>query len=348
MRRPMFTATAATASTAATVTAAFLALALVSGCATAPDPSAPVAEPDSIIDSSPGQSGPPLPAGAVLNKAGSHVIRDIDTRELQGSYQPDSKTPAERIPFIVKRARLIVGVDQSNNLLSSRDSLTGELQGFEIDLAHELARDIFGDPNRVDFRFVTSSERTQALSTGRVDLVIRSMTMTAQRQKVVEFSLPYLVTQTRLLVESSSGITGIDDLTGKVACAASGSTSIELVRRRAPQADILATSTWGDCLMALQQGQVDAVVTDDVLLSGMREQDPYTQIVGESISEAAFAVGIRKPDSTFDSRGLVRQVNSTIERIRSDGTWAQMYDRWFAAFVPLSPLPAPNYREEDQ
>ena len=67
-----------------------------------------------------------------------------------GSLRPDDKKPEERIPEIVKRGRIIVGVDQSQYLLSFRDNATGELKGFEVDLAREIARDIFGDPDKVD------------------------------------------------------------------------------------------------------------------------------------------------------------------------------------------------------
>lgn len=290
--------------------------------------------------------GPPLPSGAVYEHAGTKEAAHIETEAIRGSLRPDDRTPEERVPRIIERGRIIVGVDQSNNLLSYRDTVTGELQGFEVDLAREIAEDIFGDPNRVDFRYIDSEDRNSALDSGFVDVVIRSMTINAARQKEVEFSIPYLTTQTRMLVMNSSGIESIEQLPGRTVCVASSTTSADKTRKAAPKANLLITRSWGDCLMAIQLGQADAVITDDTLLSGMVDQDPYTTIVGEDLATEAYGVGIRKADSSFDSRGLTRQVNSTLERIRQDGTWQRMYQQWFSEYLPTPQLPAPNYRTE--
>ncbi len=287
-----------------------------------------------------------LPAGAEYQPPGSNPADPVETERVVATYRPDDATPAERVPGIVERGRLIVGVDQSNNLLSYRDMATGQLRGFEIDLAREIARDIFGDPDRVDFRFVTSAERIEALNSGTVDMVIRSMTVTAQRQEKVEFSLPYFLAHTRMLVVKDSGIDEVEDLNGRTACSSTVTTSLERIRAQAPGAGILATRSWGDCLLALQLGQVDAVVTDDALLSGMQDQDPYTEIVGAPLSEELYAVAVRKPDAGHDTRGLVRQVNDTLLRMRADGTWQRLFDQWFGAYLTMPQLPAPAFRDE--
>ncbi|APT93314.1 ABC transporter [Corynebacterium phocae] len=287
--------------------------------------------------------GVPEPYGSVLEPAGSHRAQEmtIAPEKLRGSLRPDDKAPAERVPRILARGRLIVGVDQSNNLMSYRDTVTGDLRGFEVDIAREIARDIFGDPGKVDFRFVTSAGRVPALQRGDVDIIIRSMTVTAKRQEQLEFSLPYMVAHTRMLVETRSGIRSLDNMAGRTACATRGSTSVEWVRDRAPEADILITNNWGDCLMALQLGQVDAIVTDDALLSGMKAQDPYTAIVGEKLSTELYAVGVASGNN-----GLVRQVNSTLQRIRSDGTWDDIFDEWLGQYLPRPTLPPENFRDE--
>lgn len=310
----------------------------------------PPSDAPSPAPSAPSRIGQPLPAGASLEPAGSQPARtDADAstdllRGAEGSLRPDDKKPKERVPSIVERGRLIVGVDQSNNLLSYRDAQSGELRGFEVSLAHELARDIFDDPNRVEFRYVTSAERAAALEDGTVDVVIRSMTISAQRQQQVEFSTPYLTTRTRLLVPASSAIRELSDVAGHTVCAAAGSTSIDIIRAQAPEADILATRTWGDCLMALQLGQADAIITDDALLSGMAAQDSSTIIVGEALSQEAYGVAVAR--DAAKTAGLVRQVNSTLERLRSDGTWSSLYQEWFGDYLPAQSLPAPVYRPE--
>lgn len=292
--------------------------------------------------------GPPLPAGATVEPPGETPPRRIDTEDVIGSLRPDDRTPEERIPEIVQRGRIVVGVDQSQNLLSYRDAVSGELRGFEVDLAREIARDIFGDPEQVDFRFVDSADRAASLHNRDVDIVIRTMTVTSARQEEVSFSTPYLTTESRLLVMNNSAIEGIRQLPGRTVCVADGSTALEKARRHAPQSQILKTRNWADCLVALQQNQAHAILSDDTILSGIAAQDPYTRIVGESLAREDYAVGMPLPDGDYDPSGLIRQVNSTLERIREDGTWWRLYDRWFSSYLATSGPPPLDYREEPE
>ena len=294
------------------------------------------------------EAGPPLPDNSIFEPAGSAEPRPVLDTPLKGTYKPDGKSAKERIPAIYKRGRIIVGVDRSNNLMSYRDTATGEVRGFEVDIAREIARDIFGDPDKVDFRFVESSERTRALNDESVDIVIRTMSISAERQREVAFSAPYMTTKTRLLVLTSSGIRSIDDTAGKTLCAVQGSTIVDTIRRAASTANILQTRAWGDCLMALQLNQVDGVVADDALLSGMVAQDSYTSIVGEPLTTEDYGVAVRKPDSTHDSRPLLRQVNSTLERIHSDGTWDKLFDRWLGDYLTKPALGSPDYVNDEE
>ncbi|MFH0411537.1 glutamate ABC transporter substrate-binding protein [Corynebacterium sp. L4756] len=292
-------------------------------------------------------AGPPLPVGSRWMHASEYTPAETDfDGELEGTYRPDDATPEERVPNIIERGRLIVGVDQSHNLLSYRDAASGDIQGFEVDLAHEIAEDIFGDRNRVDFRFLESAERSEALQNGTVDIVIRTMTMTPEREETVAFSRPYMTTDTRMLVLTSSGITSFDETSGRTICSVEGSTALDKVAQAAPHANLLIARSWGDCLMALQLGQANAIVVDDTLLSGMVAQDPYSSIVGEVLDTEVYGVGIRRPDAQFDSRGLIRQVNSTIERTLEDGTWQSLFDEWFGQYLPTPTLPEPKYIEE--
>ncbi|MDO5032308.1 glutamate ABC transporter substrate-binding protein [Corynebacterium sp.] len=300
--------------------------------------------PAAQLDATP---GPPLPENAEIEKAGTVPPKEASTQEPIGSFRPDDKSAKERVPEIIKRGRLIVGVDRSNNLLSYRDAATGEVRGFEVGIAREIARDIFGDPTKVDFRFVESSERAQVLNDRSVDLVIRTMTISAERQREVAFSIPYMATDARLLVLTSSGINSIEETSGRTLCAVQGSTSLDTIRTHAPGADILQPRSWGDCLMALQLGQTDGIVVDDALLSGMLAQDSYASIVGEPLQRQYYGVAARRPDAFYDSRPLLRQVNSTLERIRQDGTWSMLFQQWLGEYMDQPTLPEPKYRKED-
>lgn len=293
-----------------------------------------------------------LPNGSVLSEdvddlATAPEINGSDASGTPyGSLRPDTdpetgqeRTAQERIPEIVDRGRIVVGVAQSLNQLGFRDPVNGELAGFEIDLAREVARDIFDDPERIEYRYVEDSTPEEVLASSDVDMVIRSFTITAPRQERVEFSVPYLTTYPRLLVMRNSGITGESDLTDRTVCVTQESTNLEELRDDIPHQDILATQTWSDCLMAMQRQQADAIYSDSAILSGLQAQDPYTMIVGTSENGSDYGITTALPGDG-GTTGLVRQINSTLERIREDGTWNEIYARWLEEFQgPAEELP---------
>lgn len=295
-------------------------------------------------------TGMPIPAGSRFEGAGTVAPVLPETDGVEGSLRPDEASAMARVPGITARGRLIVGIDQSQNRLSFRDTVDGQLRGFEVDLAREIAADIFGDPDRVEFRYIYSADRAGALQRREVDVIIQTLSITADRQNVIQFSSPYLTSSTRMLVMRGSGIDSYDDLRGRVTCAADDSTSLELVRALAPESDILKVHQWSDCLMALQQQHVDAIITDDTILAGFADQDPFTEIVGEPVGQDSYGVGIRRGNDENPNdlaRRLVRQVNSTLERLRADGTWEAMYDEWFSGSLANSEMPLPMYQEEE-
>ncbi|WKD58212.1 ABC transporter glutamine-binding protein GlnH precursor [Corynebacterium capitovis DSM 44611] len=323
--------------------ACLLLAALVSGCTAAPAPTAPSDPPLAY-------SGLPLPPGAELDAAGVAPERDFnDASSWEGSLRPDSGATAgtgdaeKRVPDIVRRGRIIVGVDQYQYLLSYRDAAAGELRGFEVDLAKQIALDIFGDASKVDFRFVDSSKRVSALEAGDVDIVVRTMSITPERSELVDFSVPYLSSSIRLLTPMGEEISDIASTAGHTLCAVDGSNVVELARTLAPDSPILRTRTWTDCLMATQQYQADAILADDVILAGLSAQDPHLDVVGESYGSQSYAIGVTKGND-----GLVRQVNATLERVRHDGTWARLYNSWLSGTLASPVPPEPRYRTEEE
>lgn len=267
--------------------------------------------------------------------------------ELFQTLPPDEDAKAEDlVPKIYDRGRLIVGLDQGSNLFSFRDPVSGELEGFDVDLAKEIARDIFGDPERVEFRSLTSAERIDALRDHRVDVVVKSMSITCERREHVRFSAPYYSANQRLLTLRGSEISQLSDLDGKRVCVAEGTTSAAKLREVVGDVTVLSVNTWADCLVAIQQEQVDAITTDDAILAGMVAQDPNLVIVGDYVGAEPYGVGI--PPSTADDNtdGLVRQVNSTLERIRDSGRWREMYNRWLSQYGSNPVMPRPVYSED--
>lgn len=330
------------------------ALVMTSACGVDDDESG---VPDSAADSTSIESGDagipevdavmPLPAGAVISTGLPKSMPSQDEScDPLPSLRPDDAEPEDRVPKILDRGRLIVGLDQGSNLFSFRDPGTGELTGFDVDLAREIADDIFGDPDAVEFRSLTSANRIEALENDQVDLVIRSMSITCERRERVTFSVPYYQAYQRVLAVRGSGIEEIEDLEGKRVCVASGTTSAARLWEELDRITVLSVNTWADCLVAIQQNQVDAITTDDAILVGITAQDPYLEIVGPQLGAEPYGVGIAKSTPRNNTDGLVRQVNSTLERIRGDGTWNRMYSTWLSGLGPSPGMPAPTYIPE--
>jgi len=252
---------------------------------------------------------------------------------------PGAMPTGTSLAAIAERGRLIVGVDQNTYLFGFRNPRTGELEGFDIDIAKEIAKAIFGDPTRIEERALTSAERIPALQNGTVDIVVRTFSITCARLEQVAFSSVYYQAQQRILVPPHSEISGAGDLDGKTVCATTGSTSLNHLLALSPAPKVLAVHDWSDCLVALQQGQADAVSTDDSILLGIKAQDPNLQLVGTSLSPEPYGIGIRKDDTV-----LVRFVNGVLDELRRNGGWKRIYSTWLGASSVPDP-PTANYRD---
>mgnify|MGYP002722588892 FL=1 len=292
----------------------------------------------------------PLPPGATLEGAQGVPEEPYVSSKLEweGSLNPrkaEEATP--NVDRIKRRGRLVVGIDQSLYLLAFRDTASGELRGLEVDLARAIAEDIFDEEstgiNRLDLRFVDSAARADALNNGEVDIVIRTMSITPERAKSIDFSTPYLTSGVRVLVPRDRGVDDINQLGGKTVCIVDGTNLAQIARTFTPHSEILRTRSWSDCLMATQQFQADAIVADDSILAGLSAQDPYTKILPGTLASQYYGVGI--PEGQAD---LVRQVNSTLERMRNDGTWSQLYSTWLGGSIAESSPPPLMYRKEGQ
>jgi polar amino acid transport system substrate-binding protein len=248
--------------------------------------------------------------------------------------------PGSTMAAIAERGRLVVGVDQNTYLFGFRNPSSGQLEGFDIDIAREIARRIFGDPDRIQLRVVDASQRESALQSGLVDVVVRTYSITCARKQKVDFSTVYYYANQRILSVKGSGIDSAAALSGKRVCAVTGTTSLSTLFALNPRPTLFGVSTWTDCLLLLQQGQVDAISTDDAVLAGLAAQDPNVEVVGPSIGVEPYGVGVKKENSD-----LVRFVNGVLERMRDDGTWERLYEARLRSLGPSPGPPTASYQD---
>ncbi|MCX5184679.1 glutamate ABC transporter substrate-binding protein [Streptomyces sp. NPDC059837] len=292
---------------------------------------------------------------------GQGVARGIQARAA-ACTDPQDRSPApsaddsgKTITAIKQRGYLSVGVDQNSYRWGYRDpnntAKSSDLEGFDIDLAHEIAKEILGDPNAVRFHAIPTNQRIPAIKSGQVDMVVRTMTITCTRLKEVAFSAPYFLTGQQVLAPKTSDITGYDkSLAGKRICSAAGSTAHDRLSADkkagtlASSADITTTvPNQLDCLVRLQLGQVDAVVTDGALAASQAAQDPTVELKGKTFTDDYYGVAMK-----LGTDDLVRRVNQVLVDYRKSGGWQASYTKWLSATLkadsPSATPPTAHYK----
>jgi polar amino acid transport system substrate-binding protein len=295
-----------------------------------------------------GQAQPPLPGGVLIGKAAlpPEPGATPNCANPTASRRPPATMPAPghmpagtTMAKIQQRGYLIAGVDQNTYLFGYRNPKTNNLEGFDIQMVRDVAAAIFGDPNKVVFKAITSAQRIDVLQKGEVDLVARTFTISCARLQQVAFSTVYFQAQRQLLVRSDSTVDSIQGLGGKRVCATIGSDSLAPTPGEAHPPIPVAVNDWSDCLVMLQQGQVAGVSTDNTILAGMVAQDPNTKIVGKSIAPEPYGLAFPKSSTDF-----VSFVNGVLQELRTNGDWTSTYRTWVGSRLGAVPAPpAPTY-----
>jgi polar amino acid transport system substrate-binding protein len=280
-----------------------------------------------------GQSGPGGPSGPGTARGPQARAERCDHPQDRSPSPADTEGAAIRA--IKARGYLVVGVDQNSYRWGYRNpnDASGELEGFDIDLAHAIAKDLLHDEKLVQFRAIPTNERITAVEDGRVDMVVRTMTITCKRLEEVAFSAPYFLTGQQVLAPKTSPVNGYGpSLAGRRICSADGSTAHDrLVRdrreHRLPASADISTVVPNqlDCLVRLQLGEVDAVVTDGALAASQAAQDPTVELKGRRFTTDYYGVAMNRK-----ATDLVRRVNLILEDYRRDGGWKASYDKWLA------------------
>ncbi|MCM2575972.1 glutamate ABC transporter substrate-binding protein [Streptomyces meridianus] len=294
-------------------------------CCTSPGPPAAASKPGAgSVRAAAGTAGSPVAASAAAPAQARGRQATCDAPEA--SLRPSGKSgPA--VKRIRKRGMLIAGVDQNSYRWGYRDPATGEFAGFDIDLVRAVAKEVLGDPDKVLYRPVRTNQRIPALLGGKVDLIARTMTINCDRIGHVAFSTVYFVAGQQVLAPKGSPVKGFDDtLRGRTVCTARGSTGATELAEETHDADVRLVADQLDCLVLLQLGRVDAVITDNALAAGQAAQDPTVELVGEPFTREPYGLAMRPGDED-----LVRRVNKVLKAYRkggADSPWSKAYDRW--------------------
>ena len=207
----------------------------------------------------------------------------------------------------------------------------GETVGFDVDLMDLVAdklgveQEIFDTP----FEGIQSGE---SLNTGKCDAAAAGMTITDERARVIDFSEPYFDATQALLVKKDSGITSLDDLSGKSLGVQEGTTGEQYANDNAP--DDVEVRSFEDLALltaAVKTGQIDAGINDNGVLFDYVNANPDTEVSAEFDTGEQYGVAVKKDGND----ALLKTINQVIEDAKSDGTYDEIYKKWFGD-VPQS------------
>ena len=241
----------------------------------------------------------------------------------------------ETMERIEKTGKIRVGLREGSVPFSYMDPKAGEKVGFSVDMAYVFADYLgkhFEKEIVVEPYTVSPKTRIPMTSTGTVDIVCGSSTHTAERDKVVDFTMPIFFSDQTFLVSKDMELKSLADLNGKVIGAARGTTNIKNIRKLVEQGefkpdDILVTKDHPAGMLALRTGKIDAYTTERTLLEGIRKKARNPEkwkTVGLSLSYEPYAYIVRENNSDF-----LNFINNTIAWSIKTGKFFEIYEKWF-------------------
>lgn len=209
---------------------------------------------------------------------------------------------------------------------------SGEPEGFDVEMGKLIAGKLGIAPDDIEWVETVSENRETYIEQGRVDLVIATYTINDERKQLVDFAGPYFNAGQMIMVTADNDeVNGPEDLAGKSVCTARGSTPQQNMEREFPDVTIEAAAAYGDCLEPLRNGQVDALTTDNVILSGYVDQNEGEfKLVGDPFTEEPYGIGLRLGDDDFRDF-----INDVIEESFESGEWEEAWDRTAGAVLDL-------------
>lgn len=238
---------------------------------------------------------------------------------------------ADLLADIKARSEMVAGVKDSLPPFGYIDPATRAIVGYDIDIAGAIAK---GLGVRLRTVPVATATRIPELVQGKIDLIAATMTHTKQREQQIDFSYTYFVTGQKVLVRTSSGIDAIEQLAGRKVSSVRGSTSEQNIKAAVPGVKVLAFNDYPIAFLALAQGKVKAMTTDEAILIELARKSPRPEdftLLDQYISREPYGLGIRKGEERF-----LKAVNRILADLERSGEAARIFDKWFG---PDSPMP---------
>lgn len=252
------------------------------------------------------------------------LISVLAAAVLAACGKSGEKENTNALETIKEEDKIVFGVKNDTRLFGLKNPSSGEIEGFDIDIAKEIAKQIVGDEKKIEFKEVTSKTRVPMLQNGQIDAIIATMTITEERKKEVDFSDVYFEAGQSLLVKKGSSIKSIDDVKeGTKVLAVKGSTSTQNIREKSPKAEVLEYENYTEAFTALKSGQGDVLTTDNAILYGMAAEDNNYEVVGEPFTDEPYGIAVKK-----GNEDLLKEINAVLKELKTSGKYDEIYKKW--------------------
>ena len=201
----------------------------------------------------------------------------------------------------------------------------GEVVGFDVDLMDLVAKDLNLDQEIVNTPFETI-ETGQAMATGKCDIAAAGMTITDERDQVIDFSDPYFEATQALLVKKGTGYDSLEALDGKTLGVQVGTTGEEYANENIPEGvEIKVFEDLALLLEAVKSGSIDAAINDNTVLLDYADQNPDTEMTTEFETGEQYGFGVAQGENA----DLIDAVNEAFQKAHDDGTYDQLFEKYF-------------------
>jgi polar amino acid transport system substrate-binding protein len=249
-------------------------------------------------------------------------------RAVSGS-EPQSRTGSDvtrpklpKLPSAVKsRKKWQIGVKCDFPPFGYID-VRGHNDGYDVRVARRFAQLAFGSKKKVELVCVTTPSRIPTLTSGRVDIIISTLTWTADRAKTIDFSIPYYSATGRLLVPNESSIHTVNDLKGKTIVTTRGALYATWTRNCFKDSKLLEVDSPSAATLAVKNGQADTFMFDDAFLLGVATADREVKITKDKFLNIPWGIGIRKGDTATK-----KWVDAALRRMQAKDVFLQILQR---------------------
>jgi len=225
-----------------------------------------------------------------------------------------------------EKKTLVVGTSADFPPFEYKDPNTGEITGFDIELIKMIAQKMGYD--NVEIKDMDFDSLIPALQAGKIDVVIAGMTITPEREKVVDFSIPYWKADQAVIVRKNSDITvsSIEDLKGKTIGVEKGTTGAIYVKDHLENSSTIREYPgYVEALQALLNGQVDVIVLDSPVAE-MFTKKYDVKIIYTIQTNEHYGIAVKK-----GNKELLNKINKALNEIMNSSDWNNLISKYFGS-----------------